>query len=123
MADYVMITYFISLTILFFFGSSGFVMIYYYLKHRNKVEEKLPELKEFPIVTIQLPLYNEQYVAERVIEATCNIAYLPENLEIQVLDDSTDETVQVVTAIVEKYRAKGFDIKHIHRTNRQGYKA
>jgi cellulose synthase/poly-beta-1,6-N-acetylglucosamine synthase-like glycosyltransferase len=98
-------------------------MIYHYLKHRNKVEEKLPELKEFPVVTIQLPLYNEQYVAERVIEATCNIAYLPENLEIQVLDDSTDETVQVVTEVVERYKAKGFDIKHIHRTNRQGYKA
>ncbi len=123
MADYVMITYFMSLTLLFFFGSSGFVMIYHYLKHRNKVEEKLPELKEFPVVTIQLPLYNEQYVAERVIEATCNIAYLPENLEIQVLDDSTDETVQVVTEVVERYKAKGFDIKHIHRTNRQGYKA
>ncbi|MDI6779939.1 MAG: glycosyltransferase family 2 protein [Bacteroidota bacterium] len=112
-----------SLTLLFFFGSSGFVMIYYYLKHRKKDEEKLPELKEFPVVTIQLPLYNEQYVAERVIEATCNIAYLPENLEIQVLDDSTDETVQVVTEVVERYKAKGFDIKHIHRTNRQGYKA
>ncbi|MBU1299062.1 MAG: glycosyltransferase family 2 protein [Bacteroidetes bacterium] len=123
MADYVMITYFISLTILFFFGSSGFVMIYHYLKHRNKVEEKLPELKEFPVVTIQLPLYNERYVAERVIEATCNMAYLPENLEIQVLDDSTDETVRIVAAVVEKYKAKGFDIKHIHRTNRQGYKA
>lgn len=123
MADYVMITYFISLTILFFFGSSGFVMIYHYFKHRNKVEDKLPELKEFPVVTIQLPLYNEQYVAERVIEATCNMAYLPENLEIQVLDDSTDETVRIVAAVVEKYKAKGFDIKHIHRTNRQGYKA
>jgi cellulose synthase/poly-beta-1,6-N-acetylglucosamine synthase-like glycosyltransferase len=123
MADFVMITYFLSLTLLFFFGSSGFVMIYEYFKHRNKQEEKLPELNEFPPVTIQLPLYNERYVAERVIEATCNIAYLPENLEIQVLDDSTDDTVDVVAEVVKKYQEKGFDIKHIHRKNRQGYKA
>jgi cellulose synthase/poly-beta-1,6-N-acetylglucosamine synthase-like glycosyltransferase len=123
MADFVMTAYFISLTLLFFFGSSGFVMIYQYFKHRNKEDEKLQELKEFPVVTIQLPLYNERYVAERVIDATCNMAYLPENLEIQVLDDSTDDTVEVVAEIVKKYQQKGFDIKHIHRTNRQGYKA
>ena len=123
MADFVMITYFLSLTLLFFFGSSGFVMIYEYFKHRNKQDEKLPELNEFPPVTIQLPLYNERYVAERVIEATCNIAYLPENFEIQVLDDSTDDTVEVVAEVVKKYQEKGFDIKHIHRKNRQGYKA
>jgi cellulose synthase/poly-beta-1,6-N-acetylglucosamine synthase-like glycosyltransferase len=123
MADFVMTTYFISLTLLFFFGSSGFVMIYQYFKHRNTEEEKLPELNEFPLVTIQLPLYNEKYVAERIIEATCNIAYLPENLEIQVLDDSTDDTVDIVAEVVKKYQEKGFDIKHIHRSNRQGYKA
>lgn len=123
MADFVMTTYFISLTLLFFFGSSGFVMIYQYIKHRNTEEEKLPELNEFPLVTIQLPLYNEKYVAERIIEATCNIAYLPENLEIQVLDDSTDDTVAIVADVVKKFQAKGFDIKHILRSNRQGYKA
>jgi cellulose synthase/poly-beta-1,6-N-acetylglucosamine synthase-like glycosyltransferase len=123
MADFVMTTYFISLTLLFFFGSSGFVMIYQYIKHRNTEEEKLPELNEFPLVTIQLPLYNEKYVAERIIEATCNIAYLPENLEIQVLDDSTDDTVDIVADVVKKFQEKGFDIKHIHRSNRQGYKA
>lgn len=123
MADFVMTTYFISLTLLFFFGSSGFVMIYQYFKHRNTEEEKLPELNEFPLVTIQLPLYNEKYVAERIIEASCNIAYLPENLEIQVLDDSTDDTVAIVADVVKKYQEKGFDIKHIHRSNRQGYKA
>lgn len=123
MADFIMTTYFISLTLLFFFGSSGFVMIYQYFKHRNTEEEKLPELNEFPLVTIQLPLYNEKYVAERIIEATCNIAYLPENFEIQVLDDSTDDTVDIVAEVVKKYQEKGFDIKHIHRSNRQGYKA
>ncbi len=123
MAEYVVLAYFISLSLLFMFGSSGFVMIYQYFKHKDKKDEKLPELKEFPVVTIQLPLYNERYVAERVIEATCNIAYIPENLEIQVLDDSTDDTMEVVAELVKKYRAKGFDIKHIHRTNRAGYKA
>ncbi|MDI6802540.1 MAG: glycosyltransferase family 2 protein [Bacteroidota bacterium] len=123
MADFIMVSYFLSLTLLFMFGSSGFVMIYQYLKHKNKLEDKLPELNEFPFVTIQLPLYNERYVAERVIEATCNMAYLPENFEIQVLDDSTDDTVAVVAAVVNKFQAKGFNIQHIHRKNRQGYKA
>ncbi len=123
MSDAIIITYFISLTILFFFGSSGFFMVYQYFKHKNKKSEKLPELNEFPLVTIQLPLYNERYVAERIIEAACNLAYLPENLEIQVLDDSTDETTKLVAELVNNYQQKGFDIKHIHRTNRQGFKA
>ena len=75
------------------------------------------------IVTIQLPMYNELYVVERLINAVCNIEYPKDKLEIQVLDDSTDETVDVVAAIVKQKQEEGFDIQHIRRPNRQGFKA
>ncbi len=123
MNDFIMGAYFISLTILFAFGSTGFVMMFYYLKHRKTRTPDVSELKEFPVVTIQLPIYNEQYVIRRLLHAVCNLAYLPENLEIQILDDSTDETTAIVAETVEEYRAKGIDLQHIRRANRVGYKA
>lgn len=123
MNDFIMGAYFISLTILFVFGSSGVIMVYYYLKHRKSQHPKVGELKEFPVVTIQLPIYNEQYVVGRLLDAVCNIAYLLENMEIQVLDDSTDETTAIVEQYVKRYQAQGIDIKHIRRGTRAGYKA
>lgn len=121
--DVIMGAYFISLSILFLFGSSGIAMVYYYFKYRNHQRPKVGELKEFPAVTIQLPIYNEQYVVGRLLDAVCSIAYLAEQLEIQVLDDSTDETTIIVERYVREYRAKGIDIKHIRRENRLGFKA
>src|SRR5262245_38682970 len=115
MQDFIIGTYFISLTILFLFGSSGFVMIYYYMKHRKTTLKSAEELTTFPQVTIQLPLYNEYYVIERLIDAVCQMDYPKEHMEIQVLDDSTDETIDVVAARVEVYRQQGFDIKHVRR--------
>src|ERR1041385_4626708 len=123
MQDFIIGAYFISLSILFLFGSSGFVMIYYYMKHRNKKMVQAPPLSEYPVVTIQLPLYNEFYVIERLIEAACRIDYPKDRMEIQVLDDSTDETVGVVAARVAHFREEGFDIKHIQRSSRTGFKA
>ena len=123
MQDFIIGTYFISLTILFFFGSSGFIMIYYYMKHRDKKVEKAGELKYFPVVTIQLPVYNEYYVVERLIDSACKIDYPLGKLEIQVLDDSTDETIDVVAARVLYYQQLGFDITHIRRSSRSGFKA
>ncbi|MBA4312096.1 MAG: glycosyl transferase family 2 [Chlorobiaceae bacterium] len=123
MQDYIIYSYFISLTILFVFGSSGFVMIYYYLKHRNTKQEPVDFLKEFPAVTIQLPLYNEYYVVERLIDSVCLIDYPKEKFEIQVLDDSTDETTSLLAGIIEQYKNKGYDIHHIRRNSREGYKA
>ena len=123
MQDYIIGTYFISLTILFLFGSSGFVMIYYYMKHRKTVVKQAVELTTFPKVTIQLPLYNEYYVIERLIDAVCLMEYPKEQMEIQVLDDSNDETIDVVAARVEMYRRQGFDINHVRRSSRAGYKA
>lgn len=123
MQDFVIGAYFTSLTILFLFGSSGFVMIYYYMKYRNKKSEKPASLTQYPPVTIQLPVYNEYYVVERLIDAACRIDYPRERMEIQVLDDSTDETTGIIEARVRKYQLLGFDIKHVRRGTRSGYKA
>jgi cellulose synthase/poly-beta-1,6-N-acetylglucosamine synthase-like glycosyltransferase len=99
------------------------VLLYYYRKtfHQTLPLENLPE--NIPMVTVQLPLYNEMFVVERLVKAVCEIEYPKEKLEIQVLDDSTDETVHITQKIVEDYRSSGFNIKYIHRDNRTGYKA
>jgi cellulose synthase/poly-beta-1,6-N-acetylglucosamine synthase-like glycosyltransferase len=123
MEDFLLIVYFVSLSILFAFGIHGLVMLYYYHK---TLHIKMPEMKiegEYPTVTIQLPMYNEMYVIERLIKAVCNIEYPIDKLQVQVLDDSTDETTIIASKLVDEYRAKGFDIEYIHRTNRSGYKA
>jgi len=98
-------------------------MIYYYLKHRHKRDDFSQQLEDYPVVTLQLPIYNEMYVIERLIKTVCEMDYPIDKLEIQVLDDSTDETVEIVDNIVKEYRLQGFDIHHIHRTDRSGYKA
>lgn len=123
MDDIVLIGYFLSLTILFVFGLHGFIMLYYHKKYRDNYPVPKPQIDENATVTIQLPLYNELYVAERLIKATCEIEYPKDKLEIQVLDDSTDETTEIVAGIVEQKQAEGFDIKHIRRGTREGFKA
>ncbi len=123
MQDFIIYSYFISLTILFLFGSSGFVMIYYYMKHRDKKRMSVGPLEEFPEVTVQLPVYNEYYVVERLIKSACEIDYPKSKLELQVLDDSTDETTAILSGLVQHYRELGYDIKHIRRNSREGFKA
>lgn len=123
MDDIVLIGYFLSLTILFVFGLHGFIMLYYHKKYRDNNPVPKPQIDENATVTIQLPLYNELYVAERLIKATCEIEYPKDKLEIQVLDDSTDETTEIVSNIVKQKQAEGFDIKHIRRGTREGFKA
>ncbi len=118
----VLYLYFFSLLILFTFGAHGFVMVYHYLKNRGK-EAELPLLDREPLVTVQLPIYNEYYVVQRIIASVCSLDYPKDKLEIQVLDDSTDETYELVAKTVCHYRELGYDIKHIHRTNRSGFKA
>jgi cellulose synthase/poly-beta-1,6-N-acetylglucosamine synthase-like glycosyltransferase len=98
-------------------------MIYYHNKYRN-VKHASNALENFsPKVTIQLPLYNELYVVERLINAVCDIDYPADMLEIQVLDDSIDETTSITAKIVERKRQEGFDIVHIRRGTREGFKA
>lgn len=123
MDDIVLIGYFLSLTILFVFGLHGFIMLYYHKKYKDNNPVPKPQIDENATVTIQLPLYNELYVAERLIKATCEIEYPKDKLEIQVLDDSTDETTEIVANIVRQKQTEGFDIKHIRRGTREGFKA
>ena len=100
-------------------------LIYHYLQaHNRKWKNTADEHSGFrPNVTIQLPIYNELYVVERLIDTTCAIEYPLEKLEIQVLDDSTDESVEITARKVAEWKAKGINIKHIRRPIREGYKA
>ncbi len=119
----ILYTYLASLIILFIFGCHGFVMLFYRKRYAsNEINSGNAEQEE-KTVTIQLPMYNELYVVERLINSVCKIEYPKEKLEIQVLDDSTDETVDLVAKIVAQKQAEGFDIVQIRRSNREGYKA
>src|SRR5262245_58498332 len=116
-------TYFFVLIILAVYGWHRYYLIYLYVKNRDKEPQPGPLLDPLPVVTIQLPLFNELYVADRLIDAVCRIEYPRELLEIQVLDDSTDETTTVASQAVRRWAAQGTDIKYFHRTDRTGYKA
>lgn len=107
--------------LLFSYVLVEFVLLLFALK--AKKTNRALELNDFPLVTVQLPIYNEKYVVERLIDAVCNLNYPNDKLEIQVLDDSTDETVEIVKAKVSQYKRKGIAIHHIQRDNRNGFKA
>lgn len=123
METFILIFYFLSLSVLFAFGMHGLFLLYYYRKYKNKKIVQPPMPDEFPVVTVQVPLFNELYVSERIVHTICKMNYPKDKLEIQVLDDSTDETQQILKPIVAHYQSEGFNIKYIHRTNRQGFKA
>ena len=116
-------TYFLVLIILSVYGSHRYVMAYLYYKYKGNLPAPKRKFEILPRVTIQLPVYNEMYVVERLIDAVASIRYPRERLEIQVLDDSTDETQGIARARVERLRHAGVDIQYIHRDNRSGYKA
>jgi cellulose synthase/poly-beta-1,6-N-acetylglucosamine synthase-like glycosyltransferase len=119
-----MVPYFGVLLILSCYGLHRYEMIRGYWKHRKKFSETPPQrYQQLPRVTIQLPIYNEQYVVERLIEAASKMQYPRELLEIQILDDSTDETHPFTESLVAQYQAAGHPFEYIHRNNRQGYKA
>jgi cellulose synthase/poly-beta-1,6-N-acetylglucosamine synthase-like glycosyltransferase len=119
-----LIVYYVVLAFLAMYGAHRMLMVVLYYRHRRDVPRPhASELSPLPRVTVQLPLFNEVYVAERLIEAVTNLDYPRELLEIQVLDDSTDETREVARATVERFRARGFDIVYLHRKDRRGFKA
>ena len=116
-------TYFFVLVILAAYGWHRYYLVYLYMKNKDKHPVPSRPMTELPVVTVQLPIYNEMYVADRLIDAVCEMDYPRELLEIQVLDDSTDETTSVAERAVRRNAAKGIDITYIHRTDRTGYKA
>jgi cellulose synthase/poly-beta-1,6-N-acetylglucosamine synthase-like glycosyltransferase len=119
-----LIPYFTVLFILSIYGVHRYHVIHTYFKHRRNATGDPPRrFEQLPPVTIQLPLYNERYVVERLIEEVVKIEYPKELLQIQVLDDSTDDTAPFAEALVAQYHALGYPIEYLHRTNRHGFKA
>jgi cellulose synthase/poly-beta-1,6-N-acetylglucosamine synthase-like glycosyltransferase len=119
-----LIPYFSILLILSVYGLHRYDTIHTYFKLRkNATKEPVKRFEQLPPVTIQLPLYNERYVVERLIEETVKVEYPKGLLQIQVLDDSTDDTAPFAEALVERYKNMGYPIEYIHRDNRHGYKA
>ncbi|HMA16815.1 MAG TPA: cellulose synthase family protein [Thermoanaerobaculia bacterium] len=115
--------YYVVLTLLAVYGVHRAFMVRLYYRHRG--DDPLPagDLERLPVVTVQLPLYNEVYVVERLLDAVMALDYPKELLEVQVLDDSSDETREVARAAIERYRSLGFDVVHLSRGERKGYKA
>ena len=115
--------YFFVLVILAVYGWHRYYLVYLYMKSKDHQPMPLGSFETLPRVTVQLPVYNEMYVAERLIKAVCQLDYPRELLEIQVLDDSVDETTVVVERAVRRYSATGINITCLHRSDRTGYKA
>jgi len=97
--------------------------MYLRMKTPAKRQGEFPPLKEWPPVTVQLPIFNEKYTVERLLQAVTRLDYPADRLQIQVLDDSTDDTVDLVGKLVEEYKRCGVNIELIHRVDRKGYKA
>jgi cellulose synthase/poly-beta-1,6-N-acetylglucosamine synthase-like glycosyltransferase len=128
-----LVPYFVVMVILAFYGIHRYQLVWLYYRnkrkaaHSNEPPARFPD-DELPFVTVQLPIYNEQFVIDRLIDACCRIDYPRDRFEIQLLDDSTDETTLVAESIVQRYAAgtEGLPpqpIVYLHRTNRHGYKA
>jgi cellulose synthase/poly-beta-1,6-N-acetylglucosamine synthase-like glycosyltransferase len=118
-----MVPYFLVLFVLATYGLHRYWLVYDYYKYRRNIPGPPPQATRWPRVTVQLPIFNERYVIERLVEAVSRFDYPREFLDIQVLDDSTDETQQVASACVARFAAQGLPITYIHRANREGYKA
>ena len=119
-----LIPYFVVLILLASYGLHRYILVYLYYKNRkNHTSEPAARFEDLPRVTVQLPIFNEQFVAERLIESICKLKYPREKLDIQVLDDSTDETAAVVRNLVERYAVLGNSITYHHRAKRTGFKA
>jgi cellulose synthase/poly-beta-1,6-N-acetylglucosamine synthase-like glycosyltransferase len=121
----ILIAYFSILGTLAIYGAYRIKQVIDFWRYRKFVPKPLGHFEDadLPRITVQLPLFNELYVVDRLLQAVTAIDYPREKLEIQVLDDSTDETVKVAEAVVARYLEQGFDIHYIHRADRTGFKA
>jgi len=118
--------YAISLVFIFIYALTQFSLLISYLRAKRQPQKELIwnlEDDGYPRVTVQLPLYNEFYVVERLLQAAAGLDYPQEKLQIQVLDDSTDESLTLTRQLVQSYRAQGIPMEHLHRRDRKGYKA
>jgi cellulose synthase/poly-beta-1,6-N-acetylglucosamine synthase-like glycosyltransferase len=118
-----LVAYYVVLGLLATYGAHRVLMMWLYERHRTDAPRPKGSLDPLPRVTVQLPIYNEVYVVERLVEAAAALDYPRDLLEIQILDDSTDETREIACAIARRLRARGADVVHRHRSNRDGFKA
>src|SRR5438445_268118 len=116
LAVYVTVLFLVAL-----YGFHRYVLVYLYIKHRHNVYQPKGKFAALPRITVQLPMFNEDLVAERVIRHTCQIDYPSDRLEIQVLDDSTNHSAEIAKRACDDWAARGYPIKCIHRENRVGY--
>ncbi|HEV2424837.1 MAG TPA: cellulose synthase family protein [Terriglobia bacterium] len=119
----ILVPYFTILIILSIYGIHRYFLTWTYLRSRKRAPKPPEGFEKLPRVTIQLPIYNERYVVERLLEAVTRIDYPRELLEIQLLDDSTDETRIVASRLVSQYARDGYPVSYLHRNNREGFKA
>ena len=117
------ISYLLVVGVLALYGFHRYCILYLYFKHRKETPTPAGRFETLPEITVQLPIYNELYVVERLLKAVAELDYPRHLLQIQVLDDSTDETVPLAQAGVEQLREQGFDVEYLHRTDRTGFKA
>jgi len=115
--------YILGLTLIFVYTIAQIHLSYKYLKYRRGQTKTRKPLDHHPQITVQLPVYNEKYVINRLIEAVSKFEWPKDKLEIQILDDSTDETVNIIAKKVAELKEEGFDIKQVQRENRVGFKA
>jgi cellulose synthase/poly-beta-1,6-N-acetylglucosamine synthase-like glycosyltransferase len=115
--------YYAVLAVLALYGLHRLVLVVRWARTRRLCAPLPAEANDWPVVTVQLPLYNEMYVAERLIDAVARLDWPASRLEIQVLDDSTDETAEVVSRAVAAWREQGLDVRHLRREDRAGFKA
>jgi cellulose synthase/poly-beta-1,6-N-acetylglucosamine synthase-like glycosyltransferase len=118
-------TYLAVLLVLAFYGCHRSVLVFLYYRHRDNKPRAAGAFTDLPAVTVQLPLFNEMYVVERLLEAVALIRYPRDRFQIQVLDDSTDETREICRRKIAELmeRAPELDIEYVHRVDRSGFKA
>ena len=118
-----LVIHFSVLLVLSLYGLHRYQLAFLCIKHRNDDPIVASPQKSLPMVTVQLPIFNEKFVIQRLIDRVCSLDYPRELLEIQVLDDSTDETCRLARQAVDEWRNQGIDIVYIHRVDRRGFKA
>ncbi len=123
--DYFLLgAYFGLMVVLSLFGLHRYTLVYLYYRYRSRAEgPPRSKLDSLPWITVQLPVYNERFVVEGLLDAVCSLRYPKELLQVQVLDDSTDETAPLLQRLVSERRAMGEPVEYLHRSHRAGYKA